>query len=83
MLKTDQNLKILEKKVRQAAALIKDLKEGRLTPAQEDEDQTYRDLPLLRELNPLKSSAAAAHPDMAKLKARIQKLIDEIEKVIG
>jgi uncharacterized membrane-anchored protein YjiN (DUF445 family) len=86
MFKTDHNLRVLEKKIRQAVSLIDDLKKGGQIKADKDGSAGYQDLPLLRNLE----KSAAKPEDLERylmereeIRRRVEKILAELEKVIG
>jgi hypothetical protein len=88
MLKTEHNLKVLEKKVRQAAHLIDELRKDKSAPLQKKaavSEKSYHDLPLLHGVRPSGSSESASSlsdGEREQLKTRIVHLLEEIEDVL-
>lgn len=84
MPKTDHNLKVLEKKIRQAVSLIDELRHAGDAPSRESEAPGYADLPLLKGLGPEEAilGGHAGSADRRRIRERIEKIIEEIEKVL-
>ncbi len=76
MSKIEQNLKVLEKKIRLAVKQIEDLKKA--GPAQAKSKASYDDLPLLS-----MGRESGRRADAREIRTRIEKIMREIEKVIG
>jgi cell division septal protein FtsQ len=86
MIKTDQNLKVLEKKIRQAISLIHEMKEER-TLSEEDEIvvESLEDLPLLQGLKSPEETDREIKQlllERQKIRKRIQAVKSEIEKLM-
>lgn len=86
MIKTGQNLKLLEKKVRQATRLIAKLKEEKSSSETAAGSARYDDLPLLRGSDSSRSESGEIEKlltERKQLSKQINKILQLIEEVIG
>ncbi len=85
MFKTEHNLRVLEKKIRQAVTLIDGLKQSGHTKADNAKPAAYDDLPLLRTvLAPSKPEDVERYlQERAEIKRRVEKILAELERVLG
>ena len=86
MIKTDQNLKVLEKKIRQAISLIQEMKEERTLPVDEETVvESLEDLPLLKGLKSPEETDREIKQlllERQRIRKKIQSVKGEIEKLM-